>query len=137
MQRHGNKLFEIRQSTAQFELGRGPPYVSYHARITEKNVGGGGGGGADPTTRKQSGQRFLVLKLFYCLHRGSNGFITEKSILFQGSRGGPTFSGGGGGQLFPGGFQMLISIENHITCDFPGGCLNPLSPSGSAHGNDI
>ena len=43
MQRHGNKLFEIRQSTAQFELGRGPPYVSYHARITEKNVGGGGG----------------------------------------------------------------------------------------------
>ena len=55
LQRHGNKLFEIRQSTAQFELGRGPPYVSYHARITEKNVGGGG---ADPMARKQSGQRF-------------------------------------------------------------------------------
>ena len=45
--------------------------------------------------------------------RGSNGFITEKTILF-GSRGGPTFSSGGGG----GDVQILISIEPHITCDF-------------------
>ena len=57
-------------------------------------------------------------------------------ILYQGSRGGhyfpggcPTFSRGGGG------VQMLISIETHIrTCYFPGGCTDPLSPSGSAHG---
>ena len=35
--------------------------------------------------------------------------------------------GGGGG-------QMLISIETHLTCDFPGeGGPDPLSPSGSAH----
>ena len=32
-------------------------------------------------------------------------------------RGGSNFFQGGGG----GGVQMLISIENHITCDFPGG----------------
>ena len=32
---------------------------------------------------------------FYSLQRGSNGFITEKTLLFQGSRGGPTFSRGG------------------------------------------
>ena len=38
---------------------------------------------------------------------------------------------------------MLIPIENHIrTCYFPGGgggggCPDPLSPSGSAHGNVI
>ena len=52
------------------------------------------------------------------LIRGRNGFITEKTILFQGSRGGPTFSRGGGG-----GVQMLISIETLITCAFPGeGC---------------
>ena len=38
----------------------------------------------------------------------------KKIILFQGSRGGPTISRGGGG------VQMLISIETHITCDFPG-----------------
>ena len=41
-------------------------------------------------------------------------------------------------KLFPGGggVQMLISLETHIrTCYFPGwGCHDPLSPSGSAHG---
>ena len=46
------------------------------------------------------------------------------------------FPGGGGLKLNPGGgFQMLISIETHIhTCYFPGGCPDPLSASGSAHG---
>ena len=30
--------------------------------------------------------------------------VKKKTFIFQGSRGGPTFSGGGGGvQLFPGG----------------------------------
>ena len=39
-----------------------------------------------------------------------------------------TFSRGGGG------VQMLISLETHVrTCYFPGGCPDPLSPSGSAH----
>ena len=44
-------------------------------------------------------QLYLVLSLFYSLKRGSNGFIAEKTILilYQGSRGGPLFSGGGGG----------------------------------------
>ena len=38
------------------------------------------------------------------------------------------FPGGGGGG------QMLISLETHVrTCYFPGGCPDPLSPSGSAH----
>ena len=47
------------------------------------------------------------------------------------------FSGGGGCPTFSkgGGVQMLISIETHTrTCYFPGGCPDPLSPSGSAHG---
>ena len=51
-------------------------------------------------------QFYLVLSLFYSLRRGSNGFIAEKTLLiiYKGSRGGPLFSGGGGGvQLFPGG----------------------------------
>ena len=41
-------------------------------------------------------QVYLVLSLFYSLQRGSNGFIAEKTIpiLYQGSRGGPLFSGG-------------------------------------------
>ena len=42
---------------------------------------------------------------------------------------------GGGSNFFQGGIQMLVSLETHIrTCYFPGGCPNPLSPSGSAHG---
>ena len=82
-------------------------------------------------------QFYLVLSLFYSLKRGSNGFIAEKTILilYKGSRGGPLISGGGGVLLFPGGVQMLISIETHMrTLYFPGGVSGPLSPSGSAHG---
>ena len=47
------------------------------------------------------------------------------------------FPGGGGVKLFPEvGVQMLVSLETHIrTGYFPGGgCLNPLSPSRSVHG---
>ena len=80
---------------------------------------------------------YLVLSLFYSLQRGSNGFIAEKTILilYQGSRVDPLFSGGGGVSNFFQGVQMLISIVTHIrTCYFPGGCPDPLSPSGSAHG---
>ena len=68
----------------------------------------------------------------------SNGFIAEKIYLYftKDPEGAIIFQGGV--QLFPGGgggVQMLISIETHIrTCYFPGGCTDPLSPSGSAHG---
>ena len=61
-----------------------------------------------------------------------------KSIIFQGSRGGPTFSRGGGGTFFKGwggGSSCLFSIETHITCDFPvcvcvggGGVRTPCPP---------
>ena len=52
------------------------------------------------------------------------------------SRGGiKHFPGGGGGGGGGGGVQMLISLETHVrTCYFPGGCPDPLSPSGSVHG---
>ena len=84
-------------------------------------------------------QSYLVLSLFYSLQRGPNGFTAEKTILilYQGSRGGPFFSGGGGvSKFFQGGVQMLISLETHVhTCYFPGGGVSGLlSPSGSAHG---
>ena len=78
-------------------------------------------------------QFYLVLSLFYSLNRGSNGFIAEKTILilYQGSRGGPLFSGGGG-------VQMLISIETHIhTCYFPGGVRTPYPPLDPHMGNAI
>ena len=43
----------------------------------------------------------LVLNLYYSLQRGYNGFITEKTSLFQGSRESPNIFQGG--QLFPEG----------------------------------
>ena len=46
------------------------------------------GGGVQAWRPENSlGSVFLVLNLFYNLQRGSIGFITEKTILFQGSRG--------------------------------------------------
>ena len=54
------------------------------------------------------------------LGRGLNGFITEKTVLLEGSRGGPASSR-------EEGVQILISIEPHITYDFPG-VLTPYPP---------
>ena len=49
--------------------------------------------------------------------------ISKKTIIFQGFRGVPIFSRGGGSNLFQGrgggGVQMLISMEMGITCDLP------------------
>ena len=79
-------------------------------------------------------QSYLVLSLFYSLQRGSNDFIAEKTILilYQGSRGGPLFSRGGGVSNFfqGGGVLMLISLETHVrTCYFPGrGVFGPPIP---------
>ena len=72
-----------------------------------RNFCQGGGWGGSLTARKQPGQRFffcflLVLNLFYSLRRGSNGFITEKTILFQRIEGVQLFWGGGGGVGGPG-----------------------------------
>ena len=81
---------------------------------------------------------YLVLSLFYSLQRGSNGFIAEKTILilYQGSRGGPLFSRGGV-KLFPGGGGPNANFFRN-PCTYllfsRAGCPDPLSPSGSAHG---
>ena len=64
--------------------------------------------------------------------------LLQRKLLFQGSRGDPTFSRGGGvggcPTFFPRGVgvQMVISIETHIACDFLGGS-GPLSPPLDPH----
>ena len=61
-------------------------------------------------------------RLFLVLNRGRPMVLLQRKL---GSRVGPTFSRGGV-QLFPGGgVQILISIETHITCDFPRGVRTP------------
>ena len=89
-------------------------------------------------------QFYLVLSLLYSLKRGSKGVIAEKTILilYKGSRGGPLFSGGGGGggvsNFFPGGGPNANFYRNtYMYLLFSrggGGCPDPLSPSGSTHG---
>ena len=80
----------------------------------------------------------VVLILFYSLKKRSNGFIDEKTILlhYQGSRGGPLFSRGGGPTFIPGvGGPNANFYRNPYTyLLFSRGCPDPLSPSGSAHG---
>ena len=52
------------------------------------------------------GQSDKKSSFFFSPHLITEGkwLISKKTIIFQGSRGGPTFSRGGGGvQLFPGG----------------------------------
>ena len=64
--------------------------------------------------------------------------ITEKTILFQGSRGGLTFSRGGGSNFFQGGgggggVLSIIFKETHITCDFLGGVGSDPTPPLDPH----
>ena len=73
-----------------------------HAATTFYQLQRGFGGRRQHARIKGFCQSYLVLSLFYSLQRGSNGFIAEKTILilYQGSRGGPLFSRGGGCQTF-------------------------------------
>ena len=100
-----------------------------HAQIQEFSSGWGGPGQSD---KKSSDNRFFQSSAYFTEVKW---FISKKTIIFQGSRGGPTFSrevqlfpaGGGGG-----GSNCLFPIETHITFDFPGGVQTPCPPSGSA-----
>ena len=89
------------------------------------------GGGPGQSDKKALTTVFLVLSLFY----SCKWLISKKTIIFQGSRGGPTFSRGV--QLFPGwGVPIAYSYRKYITCDFPGEVRTPCPPppSGSALG---
>ena len=94
-------------------------HLAFHARIQDFSSGGGGPGQSD---KKSPDNVFLVLSFTEV-----KWLISKKVVIFQGSRGGPTFSRGGGGgvQLFPGGSNCFYPIETHITCDFPVGSGPP------------
>ena len=96
--------------------------IILHARIQEILSGEGGPG--------QSTTSFLVLNL-----QKSNWFFSKKTIIYQDSRGGPTFSGGGGGS------NCLFPIGTQITCDFPGSGFGPpvppLDPHMKTHSSDV
>ena len=86
-------------------------------------VGGAGGGGGGPGPSATS----------FFSHQLNLRFFLKKTIIFQDSREGPTFSGGGGLNFTRGGGGQRIQI----TCDSPGVGSDPLSPSGSTHENSL
>ena len=97
--------------------------------------GGGGGGGGGVQARRPENSLYNV----FCLYFFSPQLILQftervQNYTFPRIQRGPTVSRGmyffqGGG----GGGQILISLETHIICDFPGGSGPPIPPSGSAH----
>ena len=79
-------------------------------------------------------------QLIYSLERGSNGFIAEKTILilYQGSRGGPLFPGGGCQTFSGGGGPNANFFRNSYTyLLFPGGVRTPYPPLDPHMGNVI
>ena len=105
-----------------------------------RNFRRGGGGGPGQTDKKSSDN--VLFFLIYLFFLSSAYFIevkwsiSKKSIIFQGYRGGPTFSRGGPtfSRGVGGGSNCLFPIETHITCDFPGEVRTPCPPSGSTLG---
>ena len=73
----------------------------------------------------------VLLKRKLYLSKDPEGVSFTYFSIFKGGGGG---GGGFGATNFPEGVgvQMLISIETHITCDFPRGIQTPYLPSGSA-----
>ena len=111
-------------------------FAYIHAATTFISCRGVSGAGGNMRGSKNFCQFYLVLSLFYSLKRGSNGFIAEKTILilYQGSRGGSLFSGGGG-PIFSrggGGANANFYSNPYTYLLFSRGCPDPLSPSGSA-----
>ena len=85
--------------------------------------GGGGGGGGPGQSDKKSSDKSMFFFIPQFILQKSNGLISKKTIIFQGSRGVVTFSRGGGGwsNFFQVGSNCLFPIEINIACDFPGG----------------
>ena len=80
-------------------------------------VGGAGGSGPSATS--------------FFSHQLNLRFFLKKTIIFQDSREGPTFSGAGGGggvKRYPRGGRGGQSMKIQITCDFPGGGFGPPFP---------
>ena len=87
---------------------------------------GGGGGGFRPIRHK-----FFQSSTYYSNLR----FFLKKTIIFQDSREGPTFSEGVGVKLYPGRGGVKYKNPNNVI--FLGVGSDPLSPSGSSHENSL
>ena len=88
-------------------------------------------GGPGPTARKQSGQRcfffsFFSPQLTLQLTEWVQWFYYRENYTFSKDPGGVQHFSGGSNFSRGEGVLMLISIETHIICNFPG--PGPISP---------
>ena len=80
-------------------------HLAFNARIQDFSSGRGGGVRVNLT--KSPDNVFFLTSAYFTEVKW---LISKKTIIFQGSRGGPTFSRGGGVQLFPRGSNCLYPI---------------------------
>ena len=91
-------MMALTQENVHYTLNSGPDvYVQVEqGSCADPGIfvrrGGGGGGGRGPTARKQSGQFFLVINLFYF-----TVFRVDPMVLLQRGGGGSNFFQGVGG----------------------------------------
>ena len=78
----------------------------------------------------QSGLRFFLFEssTYFTVYRGDLMILLHRKLNFSKDPEGVQHFPGGGGPAFSRGVQMLISIDTHITCDFPGGSVPPIPP---------
>ena len=90
--------------------------------------GGGGGGGPGLTARKQSGPFFVFFspQLILQFTEGIQWFYNRENYTFEGSRRGPTFSGGS--NIFHGGSNANFYRNPYNLCFSRGGGPDRLSP---------
>ena len=122
-------------------------FANRHAATTFYQLQRGFGGRRQHARTQEFLSVLFSPQLILQFTEGVQRFFADKTILilYQGSRGGPLFSRGGGGgvsNLFQGGggkVQMLISMETLIrACYFPGGGIRtPFPPLDPYMGNVI
>ena len=79
---------------------------------------------------------FFSTQLILQFNSGLSMVYFKENYNFPRFQSGPTFSRGGGSNIFQGDptfSRGVLMLETHRTCDFPGVVSGPLSPSGSAH----
>ena len=100
----------LTQENVHYTLNSGPGVMNKSNRVQEFLSGGGERGVEARRPENSLDNVFSHQLILQFTESGSNGFITE------GRRGSNFFQGVG------------VSIETHITCDFPRGDPDPLTP---------
>ena len=112
--------------------------ISFHVSFKDARIQKCLSGVPGLSARKQPGQHFVVLSLFYSFRGGKMVLLQRKLYFLKDLEGSQHFPRGGGSNFFQWGFPNGNFYRNPYNLWFirggGGGVgLDPLSPSGSAH----